>query len=317
MARGRFVKSLESSDDFYEMVEETSHAAGLLWLGVLIPNADRYGAVEGSPKTIARLAVAQIPDFPRDEIEGMLKVMEAKEMISFVTSTDGRDAPGVRLLQFHRNQKGMRLRRERRSNFEPDGWLERMEAEERERRAARAEADAHERENPRKPDSASGTTPETSGESPQQSASMRSSSSIVKRSSTLSSADADVERLWALYIQLWGKNGNTKLTTKRRRSITARLKSYAVADIEKALRGHAGSSFHRGENEDGRAYDSPEQVFRADERVEFFRDKFEDQESGTEAARVKGRGGFNQVSEGAAKALIEHATGRGGISDGS
>lgn len=121
---GRFLSDQADSEDFWEIQRKHGHEAGLLWAVFLIPNADRYGCIKGSPSHLARRASQVIYDFSADEIDNILRTLEKRNMITRVVSTDGTEAPGIRLLNFHRHQIGMRPDREAESIFEPPGWID-------------------------------------------------------------------------------------------------------------------------------------------------------------------------------------------------
>lgn len=60
-----------------------------------------------------------------------------------------------------------------------------------------------------------------------------------------------------------------KLTVKRRKYICARLRDgYTVEQLKRAVDGCAASSFHQGDNEEGRLYDDITTIFRAGHKVE-------------------------------------------------
>lgn len=66
--------------------------------------------------------------------------------------------------------------------------------------------------------------------------------------------------------------GRGVLTDQRRRLIVSALKAYDLADCVDAVRGWRHSPHHRGDNKQGRVYDSIELLLRDAEHIELFRD---------------------------------------------
>lgn len=81
-----------------------------------------------------------------------------------------------------------------------------------------------------------------------------------------------------------------KMNAKRLAAIKARLREgYSVDDLIAAVRGIAMSAWHRGENPEGKKYDDLLVAIRDGERVEKFRDLYEqggDRGRGSAASRV-------------------------------
>lgn len=75
------------------------------------------------------------------------------------------------------------------------------------------------------------------------------------------------------WVTAMGKDpARTKLTADRKNKIAARLKDYPLDDLLAAIDGCAGSSFHMGDNPDGKRHDAIELIFRNGEKLEIFRD---------------------------------------------
>lgn len=66
------------------------------------------------------------------------------------------------------------------------------------------------------------------------------------------------------------KHSQTKLDAKRRNLITARLKTFSVAQLCQAIDGCKTSAWHQGKNPSGKIYDKISLIFRDDEMVEQF-----------------------------------------------
>ena len=81
------------------------------------------------------------------------------------------------------------------------------------------------------------------------------------------STASEVDQLWDWFLEARagaiGKSNEPKSTTKRRKQIQARLKTYSVAELRTAIGGLFASKFHI---EHG--HTTPEYVFRSDEQVE-------------------------------------------------
>jgi len=86
----------------------------------------------------------------------------------------------------------------------------------------------------------------------------------------------------ALVFLHWQKTLNhpdAKLTAKRKRNISARLKEgYTVEDLCLAIEGCAASAFHQGDNDNGKVFDDLELICRSGEKVE----QFKNHKKGTE-----------------------------------
>ena len=63
-------------------------------------------------------------------------------------------------------------------------------------------------------------------------------------------------------------HSRTKLTAGRRQKIRARLKTYSVDELQKALSAGCADPFYRGENDRGKRYDWVETLLKSDEAVE-------------------------------------------------
>lgn len=62
----------------------------------------------------------------------------------------------------------------------------------------------------------------------------------------------DIQRLYDLFIQLFGRNENQyKLTVKRKAKLSTRLNDAGFEMVEQAIRKMADSPFHRGDNDRG------------------------------------------------------------------
>lgn len=94
-------------------------------------------------------------------------------------------------------------------------------------------------------------------------------------SATDSTAD-DVAEVFALWLDVMGKNANTKLTANRRRAVRARLKEgYSVDQLKRAVRGCAMSPFHMGDNDSKKQYNDLTLICRNGEKVESFEEDYE------------------------------------------
>lgn len=84
----------------------------------------------------------------------------------------------------------------------------------------------------------------------------------------------DVKAVFSAWVQALGKDAQrTKLTKDREQRIKARLRErYSVAEIIIAIKNCAASSFHRGDNDHGRAYDDITLICRNGSKLEQFRD---------------------------------------------
>jgi uncharacterized protein YdaU (DUF1376 family) len=90
---------------------------------------------------------------------------------------------------------------------------------------------------------------------------------------SMSSQANDVSAIFEYWRTKMGKNGSTRLSTKRRRSIEARLKEGRTgSDILKAIDGCAMSPFHMGQGprSDGTIYNDIELICRNNEKLEQF-----------------------------------------------
>lgn len=86
-----------------------------------------------------------------------------------------------------------------------------------------------------------------------------------------SSFAADVRAIFDYWLERMGKTASTKLTDKRKRAVTARLKQgYSVDDIKQGIDGCASSPFHMGQNDQGTVYDDLELICRNGEKLENF-----------------------------------------------
>lgn len=92
------------------------------------------------------------------------------------------------------------------------------------------------------------------------------------RDAARGAAAADVDVVFAAWIEATGRTGQTVLTAKRRRVIVAALKVYPLDDVLDAVRGWRRSPFHTGQNDNRRAYNDLELLLRDAEHIEKFRD---------------------------------------------
>jgi hypothetical protein len=98
-----------------------------------------------------------------------------------------------------------------------------------------------------------------------------------------------VQHLYEVWLQATGRNGNTRLTPERRRKLQARLRTYPVDEIERAICNVATDPFHSGDNDSGRRYDDLELICRNDTKLEEYRDM--ERKGGTDPlAAIKARG---------------------------
>ena len=83
---------------------------------------------------------------------------------------------------------------------------------------------------------------------------------------------SQVREVFDHWVSKLGKDPQrTKLTADRRRKVQARLRDgYGVERLKRAVDGLASSSFHLGENDQGRRYDDISLVCRNGEKVEQF-----------------------------------------------
>ena len=80
-----------------------------------------------------------------------------------------------------------------------------------------------------------------------------------------------VEAVFNYWVEATGRRSSTKLTAKRQRCVTDRLKGgHSVDDLTLAIRGCVASSFHGGANEAQMKYDDLTLICRDDEHVEQF-----------------------------------------------
>lgn len=88
------------------------------------------------------------------------------------------------------------------------------------------------------------------------------------------SAPDDAREIFEYWRQVMGKPASTKLTDGRMTKIRARLKSYSVEEVKKAIDGCAGSEHHMGKNRksnpEGKIYDDLTLICRSDEKLEMF-----------------------------------------------
>lgn len=81
-----------------------------------------------------------------------------------------------------------------------------------------------------------------------------------------------VRRVFDAWIASTGRTGQTQLSPKRRRLITAALKGYPLDDVLDAVKGWRQSAHHRGENQQRTVYNDLELLLRDAEHIERFRD---------------------------------------------
>ena len=91
------------------------------------------------------------------------------------------------------------------------------------------------------------------------------------------SVNVAAEQVLEAWVEATGRDANrVKLNKKRVAAVKARLnEGYSVDDLVAAVRGIALSAWHRGENPEGKKYDDMLVAIRDGERVEKFRDLFE------------------------------------------
>jgi len=82
-------------------------------------------------------------------------------------------------------------------------------------------------------------------------------------------ADEDVNSVFDYWVNTMN-SPNSKLTADRKAKIKARLKTFSVDDICKAIDGCKRSEFHMGKNDRNTAYNSIEFICRNDSKIEFF-----------------------------------------------
>lgn len=88
-----------------------------------------------------------------------------------------------------------------------------------------------------------------------------------------------VVEVWTAYIASLGGSKKPKLTATRRALIARRLAEYPVADVVAAVQGWQFSSFHRGDNDENRAWNDLECVLAVSHvrnNLERFRDLWND-----------------------------------------
>lgn len=101
---------------------------------LLIPFTDRYGCVPDEPVTLKALICPAWEDVTRAQVGEWVEWMVGRRLLKRVTGPDG--DRGLQLTGFQKHQGEARLERERRSPFEPDGWLDDPSEKARRARAA-------------------------------------------------------------------------------------------------------------------------------------------------------------------------------------
>lgn len=101
---------------------------------LLIPFTDRYGCVPDEPVTLKALICPAWEDVTRAQVGEWVEWMVGRRLLKRVTGPDG--DRGLQLTGFQKHQGEARLDRERRSPFEPDGWLDDPSEKARRARAA-------------------------------------------------------------------------------------------------------------------------------------------------------------------------------------
>lgn len=80
----------------------------------------------------------------------------------------------------------------------------------------------------------------------------------------------DVRQVFEYWRHVTGRSARVKLTEDRRRRIKARLKTHGVRDLCLAADGLAKSSWHNGDNPNGRTYTEISNVYGNAEKVDRF-----------------------------------------------
>jgi predicted ArsR family transcriptional regulator len=108
-------------------------------------------------------------------------------------------------------------------------------------------------------------------------ASLASSIEQQKESGDAVDVQAAAQQVFDAWVEATGRDPRrARLNAKRVAAVKARMREgYTVSDLEAAARGIALSSWHTGDNPDGKKYDDLLLAIRDGERVEKFRDLFE------------------------------------------
>lgn len=98
----------------------------------------------------------------------------------------------------------------------------------------------------------------------------RGVSSVVE---VVNAEPSDAERVFNAWVDSKGSKGRAPVLDKDRRKLIERwLKVYPVEDLMAAVRGWRHSPHHRGENDQGKKYNSLKLCLRDPDRIEEFRD---------------------------------------------
>jgi hypothetical protein len=104
--------------------------------------------------------------------------------------------------------------------------------------------------------------------------------SVVEPSDKHPVAEERMMLVFRHWKERMSKNGQAKFTPERKAKVRARLKSYPVADLLRAIDGCAASNFHmkrgRYANRDGPRYNELERILASDTKLEEFRDRAPD-----------------------------------------
>lgn len=236
-----------------EALSAVSVPARLLFIG-LITQADDEGRLKGDP----RLIRSQV--FPYDEAMTSADVEALLSELDSVNPPESSGASPEGLIRRYVNGQ--------RPFIELCGWKEHQKI---------SHASPSRLPGPFDPDS--GTPPEDSPAPPERSSLIKDQGSRIKdQGKTDSSVPAkeppaednaeEVERIFNLWRTATNRNGQTKLTPKRRAALRARLRDCTVEELEQAIRGLATSKWHV---ESGKT--DFELIFRNRERVEFCIDR--------------------------------------------
>lgn len=100
---------------------------------------------------------------------------------------------------------------------------------------------------------------------------------VDEKTTSETSVTSSAQIVLEAWVEATGRDANrVKLNKKRIAAVKARLaEGYSVDDLVAAVKGIALSAWHRGENPEGKKYDDMLVAIRDGERVEKFRDLFE------------------------------------------
>ena len=81
--------------------------------------------------------------------------------------------------------------------------------------------------------------------------------------------EEEIKEIWDFYCSTFeGIYNARKLSKKRKGRINARLESFSLDEIKKAISNIRKSDWHIGKNPNGKVYATPDFIFRNDEKVE-------------------------------------------------